>query len=597
MKTFKILFALILTISIFSSCRKDAITTDIEMIPPIPQVNVENTFSGFVTDLDGNAIADATVSVLNNSTTTNELGFFEIRGLANEQFAVLKVEKAGYFDQYETLVPSKTAINRTRIQFVERNLSSSFSSANGGSVVSMDLASRVIFQPNSFIDEDGNPYNGQVNVYTFYIDPTHEDIDQIMPGNLMAVNAQDEVNILQSFGMINVELEGEGGQKIDINKPATIEIDVPQSIQNNAPTEIPLWYFDETTGLWVEEGSASLSNGRYFGEVNHFTFWNCDVPGEFTFVNGQILDSKGISVTRVRITNTDTGAKFTTWTDSEGNFAGGVPQNANLLLEVLGFCGDEILFSTNIGPFNTPTEDLGVFNISNNTNFSLISGTFLDCDQMPLSNGEVYFNLINQSFTQQTTTDADGNFSALVPTCDMEEVQIRAINLADGFVSQPVTVLPSNNIEIGTVNVCTNVSGSLGSVVLEVGGEVKVFDNCTVTMSGSSSFYLQYFEAFPSVSDSIHYTWSLAPTGASWSNFFVYSPPQADMFSYTQYSLKIITGVSSFSITQDATNPGDIMQLQGENIRCVRWFKDPVGGNGVQDVFTDASITINAVLQ
>jgi WD40 repeat protein len=39
---------------------------------------------------------------------------------------------------------------------------------------------------------------------------------------------------------------------------------------------MPLWYFDETLGMWKEEGTATLKNGVYTGTVTHFTDHNLD---------------------------------------------------------------------------------------------------------------------------------------------------------------------------------------------------------------------------------------------------------------------------------------------------------------------------------
>jgi hypothetical protein len=163
------------------------LTTETIKIPTEPEINIEGTLNGFITDRNGEALTGVGVSISNAFTETDEFGFFEITGLVNEKLAVIKVEKSGYFDQFETLAPSKNATSRTRIQMTEKGSPETLA-ANTGGEVSVEQNSSLQFQGNSFVDEQGNNYSGTVYVYSFYIDPTDVDIDQIMPGNLMARN-------------------------------------------------------------------------------------------------------------------------------------------------------------------------------------------------------------------------------------------------------------------------------------------------------------------------------------------------------------------------------------------------------------------------
>lgn len=612
MKNYKILFSLLIVISLLSSCRKDTLITDTEIIPTIPQINVEATITGFVTDEYGEVVPDAEVFMSNTTTKTNELGFFEITGLVDSRMAVMKISKFGYFDQYETYTPSssKSADSRTRIQLINRNISGSFIATNGGEVT-LGNNSTVSFQKSSFVDEANNPYTGQVNVYAHYIDPTHTDIDQFMPGNLMAVDEDEELNILQSFGMINVELEGANGQALNINQPATLNVEVPTSISGSAPSEIPLWYFDEKDGLWKEEGKATLENGKYVGTVNHFTFWNCDVPFDLTLINGQIIDPRGAFLARVRITDLATGASFTSWTDSEGFFAGGVPQNTDLLLEILGFCGEEeILFSANIGPFSTDSEDLGTFEISNNIDFTQITGTLVDCNQVPLTNGQVYFIIPGQNYTQQASTDASGNFTELVPTCIGEDVLIKGKNLLDGFVSQTLTITIDSNpfIELDDIEVCSNISGTLGNITMILDGQEKIFNNCTVQFNDldnndTISYLFSYTEALPPVGDSIFYYFLINEANddinnPNWLNSSIFwGPPEsAESELYFTYRPRFEMGISSIDIDQTAEFSGDIMKLTLNNINIGRRINDPDGPNILTN-FPGSTMIIEAVLQ
>ena len=66
---------------------------------------------------------------------------------------------------------------------------------------------------------------------------------------------------------------------------------------------MPLWYFDEQKGMWVEEGVATKQGNQYVGTVNHFTDWNCDIPSEWnTVITGRILcNGAGVPDDLVRV--------------------------------------------------------------------------------------------------------------------------------------------------------------------------------------------------------------------------------------------------------------------------------------------------------
>ena len=573
-------------------------------MPNEPTTNIEADLNGFITDINGNPVSEAEVSVLNASTQTDEFGFFEIKGLVNDRFGLIKVEKFGYFNQFETLVPSKTATSRTRIQLIEKSGAQTLT-ANTGGEVSIGQNSSVQFQANSFVDEQGNAYNGTVSVYTYYIDPTDEDIDQFMPGNLMARNTQEEERVLESYGMVNVELEGDGGQKLNINQPATLTVDVPNSISNIAPTEIPLWYFDEEKGIWIEEGSAVLQNGKYVGTVNHFTFWNCDVPSEATLVRGEIVDASGVSVLRIRITDISTGASFTTLTNSEGGFEEFVPRNVNLLLEVIGLCETNIIYSENIGPYTEEDAEIGIIDVSTNNNFSLITGTLVGCDQVPIANGLVVFTIPTYSFSQQTTSNAAGEFSALVPTCDLAEIEIRGVDETNELVSATQTFAVSPEIDAGFIEACIDVSPTLGSVTITFNGTEKQFDNCTVSVqdlpSGSTGYVFTYIEALGTMDgDTITYNLTLSETNNDLNNpnwmtgFFGWSPPaNAANLVFTEYSVYQSPSSSIITLNQAASNPGELLGITIDNCTINIW----ANGTGSNGSFPNSSISLIGVIQ
>jgi len=66
--------------------------------------------------------------------------------------------------------------------------------------------------------------------------------------------------------------------KIASDKKATITMPLSGLLSAAPPTSIPLWYFNESNGLWKQDGTATKTGNTYVGEVSHFSWWNCDLP-------------------------------------------------------------------------------------------------------------------------------------------------------------------------------------------------------------------------------------------------------------------------------------------------------------------------------
>jgi len=76
-------------------------------------------------------------------------------------------------------------------------------------------------------------------------------------------------------------------------KNATVTFPIATATQSTAPATIPLWFFDETKGMWIEQGSATKTGNTYVGTVSHFTWWNCDWGGGPLTYTATFVDQNG----------------------------------------------------------------------------------------------------------------------------------------------------------------------------------------------------------------------------------------------------------------------------------------------------------------
>jgi len=411
MKNFNIIIILLLFVSIFS-CRKEVIDiqTETETENPIEipgyveEVNLINgDLFGQIIDSNNNPIENAIITVSNETIATNKYGTFFLENIQmNELGTYVKVAKEGYVLGTRLFYPQEGEESRIKVKLISQITSGIIQSDQGG-IVEVEGGAQVNFEPNSFIRTDESEYQGEVHVITKYLDPTLVSTLDEMPGDLVGIRPfenNEEVSLI-SYGMLLVELESEDGQKLNLapNTNAELKLPVPQALLSSAPAEIPLWYFNEEIGRWVEEGSANLENDFYIGEVSHFSFWNCDFPTEVINLEIKLNSTDGLPVGRrdLSLQICNEGNQLSGTTNANGMIAGKVPANRCLEIIVRDDCGD-VLHQGEIGPFAIDSE----IEIALNFNYEVtrISGE-LKCGTesssallvVDVGDGKLFFNV------------------------------------------------------------------------------------------------------------------------------------------------------------------------------------------------------------
>lgn len=232
-----------------------------------------------------------------------------------------------------------------------------------------------------------------------------------MPGALLGM-LQGTPRMLRSFGMIGVELTDPAGNRVELaeGSNATLRTTVPASLMSEAPATIDLWHFDEELGHWVGEGQATLQGNMYEATVGHFSWWNCDIPGNFIPLTGRIVKAgtgapeSGAKV----ILQTQNFGSGITYTNDQGYFTGPVPVAESMTLNVFIACsgGAELQVITQPeGPFyvaaNVEAE------LSSNS-LATLTGSVTNCQETPVMAGYLMLNGSIHFFT-------NGDYS--VTTC------------------------------------------------------------------------------------------------------------------------------------------------------------------------------------
>jgi hypothetical protein len=462
---------------LMNGCQKDFNPNNDGIITPVTSTT---SVEGRITDETGLPVFGATVKAGLNSAQTDKNGMFKINNApftTTENF--ITVSKSGYFQGSRTFFARENSNNFVRVQLLRKSITR-ISASSGGTVDMRGNGGSILFEPNSFVTTSGTTYSGTVLVASKYLNPTNPDINDQMPGDLRGTSTTGSNVGLKSFGMLAVELTDESGQKLQLKagKKATLTVNIPASLSSTAPATIPLWYFDDATGLWKQEGSATKNGDNYEGDVTHFTFWNCDDPYEYVKIKTRIVNAAGLPVAMAKVKIiSNSGASAYDYTDNNGDVDGFVPKNQTLTIQVLNRCNIPA-YSGNIGPFSALT-DLGNITITQST--TTIFGTAVSCTSTPVTDGYVQITLQNGATEFAGITN--GNFSSTFINCGSNTTaQILAVDNAAQKQGNNITInLNSANVNAGALSAC--------------GVSANTFFNLTInnsTISGNTSEFYRY---------------------------------------------------------------------------------------------------------
>ncbi len=418
---------------------------------------VSKNFTGQIIDENNNPVANVAITVANKTATTDVNGVFIINNATvREKFAFVTAKKAGYLDGSRSLVPT-SGMNNVKITLLSGTIVGTVNSGATGSI-SIANGAKVTFDGN-FKTETGQAYSGVVSVIMKHLDPSDATTVDKMPGMLLAQNSNGEERVLESYGMMNIELRGAASQKLQLSNTAQIEMPISSSQLAASPTTIPLWHFDETAGYWKEEGSATKQGTKYVGTVSHFSWWNCDAQFPTVRLSVTVVNSNGTPLANVRVGIKRATNSFTVSgiTNSQGQVSGLVPKNETLTMVVYDSCGNTVS-TTTIGPFSADTilPNLVISNSSIQT--TLVQGNLLKCDGTNATNGYVLMRYGNQNLL---TTVTNGAFSFTMLVCSATNTgfslqgfdyqNLQTTNSINFTFTSPIT-------NVGNITACNTIS-------------------------------------------------------------------------------------------------------------------------------------------
>jgi hypothetical protein len=419
--------------------------------------SASRNFIGQIVDVDNHPVSGVTVSIGSASVQTDVNGVFKIdQAAVHSRFAYITAHKNGFIDGSRSLVPVSGA-NMVKIMLLP-DVPTEIIQSGVTSEVTIYSGTKVVFD-GAFKDESGAAYSGDVKVSLFHLTPSDPNLSSLMPGMLYAEGADGDEKTLQTFGMLQVELRGSGGQKLQIadGHTAEITIRIDDSQMATAPSTIPLWHFDDENGYWKEDGFATRQGNKYIGEVSHFSWWNCDAPFPTVTLTATITDNNGNPISNLLV-EIDAGTAYNPdgYTNPDGQVSGLVPSNTTMTINIINQCGIVIQTET-VGPFSADT-DLGTIVLDNaGLNISTISGTLKKCDETNVTNGYVVVNYLNMTNVIPVT---DGAFETSFLSCGIgDQFTFEGVDY-DALQSSGVLTFNADdgNVMTGNILVCNAVS-------------------------------------------------------------------------------------------------------------------------------------------
>lgn len=253
------------------------------------------------------------------------------------QALVVSADASGFGEHSATVAVNGADPVSTTLSLQPANVETTFDATQQASLT-LDSGAEIVSLPaSSLVDASGNAVSGTVTSEVTLIDPSRD--PELMPGGFVTTTDANS-GLLESYGAMNVTFRDSEGELLNLGsgQTATVRIPVAEGSSSLPPT-MPLYYFNTETGLWVEEGTATLVtvNGEsyYEGQVAHFSTWNADQVYSTIQISGCVTDEDGnpVSSARVYSQGRDYVGSSSTTSDADGNFVLSVRRDSDVLLQ------------------------------------------------------------------------------------------------------------------------------------------------------------------------------------------------------------------------------------------------------------------------
>jgi len=249
------------------------------------------TVEGHVRAPSGALLPQVTITLGTLTTTSDVRGWFRFQPVVPGEDLVLVASRDGLSTARRTLdVAAGQALQVGLVLAAARQHQLPQATPGPEAVVQTVDGVTVEFVDGTFTDAAGGIVDGPVDLAITLLN-TPESVSAA-PG-MLAQDVDGAVFGLESFGMVEVVLTA-AGAPVTFSGAAVVSFPLVAGHGFADGDAIPLWWFDEALGYWVQEGEGTVDDGRFVAEVTHFSWWNADAPlGDTGCVSGALHTPSG----------------------------------------------------------------------------------------------------------------------------------------------------------------------------------------------------------------------------------------------------------------------------------------------------------------
>ena len=270
----------------------------------VPAPTITGLLGLVVDSTNGTAVSGVTVTAGALSTITDTQGNFALPTIPNGS-NVVSFTLNTYAPQSRTVQISSTIETSLIVQIVPNGALDPFDPATGGTLTVAGSTGQIDIPGNSLRRADGSaPSAGSA---TALLTPIRPSLDAfLLPGEYVVQPAAGGATAqFETFGGLDIRITDAGGTALtNLVAPATIRIPV-NSRNTTLPPTLALMRFDSATGLWVEEGTATLQgvapNQYYEGTVTRIATWTAGQIYTASIITACVHDQAGAPVGGARV--------------------------------------------------------------------------------------------------------------------------------------------------------------------------------------------------------------------------------------------------------------------------------------------------------